>query len=117
MANVPLDCDKIYEKEVLDICKINSFMGIWQIFQAANVIGHPINSVYPANGNRNIRLDMNRKIWCHNQNLNLLECLNIMWTPMQVANTHPCHFVPLLKVVRKILLTKYMLNDTIVSNL
>ena len=100
MPNVPLDCAKIYDKEVLDICKINSFMGIWQIFQTANLIGHPINSVYPANGNRNIRLDMNRKVLCYNQNLNLLECLNVMWTPMQVANTRPCHFVPLLKVVR-----------------
>ena len=100
MPNVPLDCTKIYEKEVLDICKINSFMGIWQLFQAANMVGHPINSVYPANGNRNIPFDMNRKSWCKDENCNLLEPLHIMWTPMQVANTHPCHFVPLLKVVR-----------------
>ena len=100
MPNVPLDCTKIYEKELLDICKINSFMGIWQLFQAANMVGHPINSVYPANGNRNIWLDMNRKIWREDKNCNMLEPLHIMWTPMYVANTHPCHFVPLLEVVQ-----------------
>ena len=78
-------------------------MEIWQLFQTANMVGHPVNSVYPANGNRNIQLDMNRKILCQAENCNLLETLHIMWTPMQVANTCPCHFVPLLKVVREFL--------------
>ena len=96
-----LNVTDIYEQEVMDICKMNTFMGIWQIFQTCNLVGHPIRSVYPENTRKNIRLDMNRHIWCFDNSLNNSEILNIMWTPMQVANTHPCHFVPLLKVVRK----------------
>ena len=76
-------------------------MGIWQIFQAANVIGHLIRSVYP-NSNTNIRLDLNRVVYCFNDMQNPSEVLNTMWTPTQVANTRPCHFVPLLFVVRLI---------------
>ena len=95
-----LNVDNIYEKEVLDICKINTFMGIWQMFQTANLVGHPIKPVYPENTKRNIRLDINRYIWCFDNTLNHKEILNLMWTPMQVANTFPCHFVPLLKLVR-----------------
>ena len=54
-----LDVKKIYMKEVLDICKDGAFMGVWQLFQAANVLNCPIRSVYPDGGNGNIRLDLN----------------------------------------------------------
>ena len=67
---------------VMDICKLNTFMGIWQIFQTCNLVGHPIRSEYPENTNKNIRLDMNRHIWCFDNTLNNSEILNLMWTPM-----------------------------------
>ena len=85
---------------MLDIAKDNAYMGIWQVFQAANVIGHPIRSIYPENSNPNISLDLNRVVYCFNNMQNPSEVLNIMWTLTQVANTKPCYFVPLLFVVR-----------------
>ena len=96
----PLDVKKIYMKEVLDICKDGAFMGVWQLFQLANVLNCPIRSVYPNGGNANIRLDLNRIMWCIDSNANNRDPFVLMWTPMQVGNGRPCHFVPLLKVVR-----------------
>ena len=67
----------------------------------ANVIGCPIQSVYPDGGNKNIRLDLNWTMWCINNAQNSGNVLKIMWTPMQVGNGRlPVYFVPLLKVVR-----------------
>ena len=100
--NVVLDIANIYKCEVLDICKDGAYMGIWQIFQIANVIQSPVCSVYPQQTNPNIRLDLNRTIWCKNQISNGKEPINLMWTPMEVGNNRPCHFIPLLKVVRKV---------------
>ena len=96
----PLDVQKIYMKEVLDICKDGAFMGVWQLFQLANVLHCPVRSVYPEGGNANIRLDLNQVMWCINENFNSTDPFVVMWTPMQVGNGRPCHFVPLLKVVR-----------------
>ena len=41
------DVTQIYIQELLDICKDGGFMGIWQLFQIANVIQNPVSSVYP----------------------------------------------------------------------
>ena len=46
-TNRPLNVRQIYKSEVLDICKNAAFMGIWQVFQASNVIKHTMCSVYP----------------------------------------------------------------------
>ena len=98
--NRPLNVRQIYKSEVLDICKNGAFMGIWQVFQTSNVIKHPMHSIYPPGCNQSIRLDLNRPVWCINVNYNSREVVSIMWTPMQVGNNRPCHFVPMLKVVR-----------------
>ena len=98
--NRPLNVRQIYKSEVLDICKNGAFMGIWQVFQTSNVIKHPMHSVYPPGGNQSIRLNLNRPVWCINVNYNSRQVVPIMWTPMQVGNNRPCHFVPMLKVVR-----------------
>ena len=102
MPNTELDVSRIYKQEVLDICQDGAYMGIWQIFQTANVIQAPIRSVYPEQTNVNIQLDLNRIVWCNTENANTREPMHLMWTPMQVGNNRPCHFVPLLKVVRKL---------------
>ena len=94
------DVRAIYVQELLDICKDGAYMGIWQLFQVANVIENPLSSVYPEGGNINIRKDLNHKIFCKNEPANTKDPIILMWTRMQVGNCRPCHFVPLLKVVR-----------------
>ena len=94
-----VDVDDLYKKEVMDIRKDGALMGIWQVFQASNVVQHPIRSVFPHIGNPNVIKDMNRTVYCIDCQDNVKCSINIMWTPMQVKNSRPCHFVPLLKVV------------------
>ena len=89
---------KLYKREVLDICSDGAFMGIWHIFQVANVIKRPITSVHPRIENPNVREDLHRTVYCIDDNFNMQRPLKIMWTPMQVNGGHPCHFVPLLRV-------------------
>ena len=91
----------LYKQKVLDICKDGAYMGIWQIFQVANVIKRPVTSVHPKIGNPNVREDLHRTVYCINNTHNYKHPLYIMWTTMQVKGGHPCHFVPLLKVVHK----------------
>ena len=95
------DVRAIYVQELLDICKHGAYMGIWQFFQVANVLGNPVFSVYPDGGNVNIRKGLKHKIFCKNETANS-KSINLMWTLMQVDNGRPCHFVPLLKVVRRL---------------
>ena len=75
-------------------------MGIWQIFQVANVIKRPITSVHPRIGNPNVREDLHHTVYCIDDKYNLVRLLKIMWTPMQVNGGFPCHFVPLLCVLK-----------------
>ena len=87
------------EQEVLDICKDSAFCGIWQIFQACNVIHCPIQSIHPRIGNPNIREDLNRTVYCIDNDYNTRESVKVMWTPMQVKKMRLCHFVPLVRLV------------------
>ena len=41
-TGVELDAVALYKQEVLDITKNRAFMGIWQVFQATNVLKRPI---------------------------------------------------------------------------
>ena len=101
-TGVELDVVALYKQKVLDITKNRAFMGIWQVFQATNVLKRPIRSVFPHIGNENVIKDLNRTVYCIDTRHNAKSPINIMWTPMQVKNSRPCHFVPLLRVVRKI---------------
>ena len=58
-TSIPLDVLALYRQEVMDICKDGAYMGIWQIFQTANVLNRPICSVYPNIGNTNVVKDSN----------------------------------------------------------
>ena len=98
--NNVFDIEDIYKLEVLDICKDRAYIEMWQNFQIANVMQTPIRSVYPQQTNPYIGLDLSRMVWCKNVNANSREPINLMWTPMQVGNSQPCHFIPFLKVVR-----------------
>ncbi|VDI30724.1 Hypothetical predicted protein [Mytilus galloprovincialis] len=56
------EIERLYEREVLKICKNKSYMGIWQVFALASVLCRPIYSVYPNLGNPNVRRDLHRMI-------------------------------------------------------
>ena len=75
-----LNIRNIYQNEILGICKIGSYMGLWQLFQAANVLQNPIRSKHPTQGNKTIRRDINRRMWGLNDTWNSKSPINIMWT-------------------------------------
>ena len=87
----------------MDITNDGTYMGMWQIFQAANIVKRPICSVHPWIRNPNVSEDLHRTAYCINGSFNNQRKLHIMWTPMQVNNdSRPCHFVPLLKVEQNV---------------
>ena len=45
-TGVELDVVALYKQEVLDITKNRAFMGIWQVFQATNVLKRPIHQFF-----------------------------------------------------------------------
>ena len=91
---------RLYKQEVLDICEDGAYMGIWQIFQVANVIKRPVTSVDPKIGNPNVCEDLCHTVYCINNTHNNKHPLCIMWTPMQVNGGHPCHCKVLLLAIR-----------------
>ena len=95
-----LDVVKIYKQEVLTLSKMNTYCGLWQLAQAANVLRRPVMSVYPTELHEGMRLEFNRTFFCIDNKYNERDPVVIMWTPMQVSkNSYPVHFVPLLKAV------------------
>ena len=49
----------------MEIRKLAGYMGIWQLFQTANILRMPIQSVYPTGCSSNdTRSDMNRVVYC-----------------------------------------------------
>ena len=61
-----------YENELMTIRRDGSYMGIWQFYQAANVVRRPIGSVYPEGTNATVRCHINksyfplRSVWQKN---------------------------------------------------
>ena len=106
---VPLDVVKLYKQEVVEIRKLAGYMGIWELFQTANILRMPIQSVYPTGCSSNdTRSDMNRVVYCSDDAHNNATPIKIMWTPTQIKKQRPCYFVPLLQVVRKDICKMYM---------
>ena len=66
----------LYEQEVLDICADGTFCGIWQLFQACNVIHCPIQSIHRRIGNPNVRKDLNRTVYCINNEYNTCDSVS-----------------------------------------
>ena len=102
--NEPLDVVKTYKKEVMDLAQNNTYCGLWQMSQAANILRRPVRSIYPTELHDGMCLDFNRMFYCIDTKNNDKEPVVIMWTPMQVScNSYPIHFVPLLKAVSVII--------------
>ena len=93
---------KTYEEEVYMSRKSGEWMGMWQLFQAANCIQRPICSVYPDYLQDRIRRDLNRTIMPYDERFREREPIFIMWTPSTLQTCRPNHFVPLLKCTLKI---------------
>ena len=85
----------IYQREMLQVRKLGAEMGMWQIFQASNVLGRSIVSVFPMRGNPNYRSYFNRTVFPWNKEHRRNPPLTIMWTPSVVGGPVN-HFVPLL---------------------
>ena len=86
----------IYGLEIHSIAKLGTYMGLWQLAQAASVLSIPIHTIYPVRGESTIRYDFNRIFFPIEYPAERgEEPLVIMWTGMQ-PGTVPIHFVPLL---------------------
>ena len=87
----------LYAQELYECSRQNSYMGLWQIAQAASVVNMPIISVYPEGGDDMFRLDFHRKFYPVQtlKKVPKAECLMIMWTAIELGHV-PNHFVPLL---------------------
>ena len=46
---------EVYEHDILKQKQLGTYMGIWHLFQAANVLSRPIQSVFPIRGSSNFR--------------------------------------------------------------
>ena len=78
--------------------KDGAYCGMWQFYQASNIISCPIRSVYPVEFVSEVyRKDLNRTahpIQLHHREEKELA---IMWTPVRMAGK-PVHFVPLVQL-------------------
>ena len=100
----------IYAREINDCCKTDTYMGLWQLAQAASVLGCTIQSVYPQGGDPLMRLDFHRHFIPVLQNKpNEDSKIMIMWTGIRKGEV-PCHFVPLVPKKNKYFLDMYNLN-------
>ena len=87
--------ETVYEKEVMGITKSGSYMGIWQLFAATNVLGHPVRSVFPLRGSEVFRRDFNRMCFPLDGRHKRTKPITVMWTPT-VEHGPVHHFVPLV---------------------
>ena len=61
-AGETLDLTHIYNKEANDILRLGNFMGVFQLFALASVLGCPLVSVYPNKGDPVARKYLHRLI-------------------------------------------------------
>ena len=78
--------------------KEGSYCGMWQFYQAFNIINQPIRSVYLTGFvSEDYRKDLNRIAFPIRLHHREEKELAIMWTPMRMQGK-PVHFVPLVKL-------------------
>ena len=78
-----------YQHDVMEVVRPGAYCGLWQIAQAANILRHPIVSVFPQRNHRFVqRLDFNRTFFCTNEQYNSRRPLRIMWTCMRINANH-----------------------------
>ena len=87
--------ETIYKRDIIQVRKLGVEMGMWQIFQASNILGRPIVSVFPVRGNPGYRSYFNRTVFPWNREDRCNPAVTIMWTPSKAGGPIN-HFVPLL---------------------
>ena len=92
------DVIKYYEKEMFDMRQFSCESGIWQLHQAANVLGCVIQSIYPTvnAGFTTLRNDYHRLILPANLDT-VGSIVRIMWTKASYSSMRFGHFVPLVE--------------------
>ena len=108
----------LYFRELQDCCKINSYMGLWQIAQAASALDTPIQSVYPEGTDEVMRMDFHRLFFPVEVTPNTSDDpLIVMWTSV-MNGTVPSHFVPLLHkriqydpFIHRLIIMVYLFQD------
>lgn len=94
-----------YQAEVLDITKMCTFMGMWQLMAACNVFNMPLMSVYPSLGLKSHVSLLNRTLFPHGWKRNGQRpsySLNLFWsstrTDMAPEYWTANHVVPLMPI-------------------
>ena len=90
--------EKIYEHEVLSVAKLGQYCSMWQVYQATNVIGRPIVSVFPEGMIKEYRSRTNRTVLPIRLHLRQLDPVCIMWTKCSSNSPIPNHFVPVIHI-------------------
>ena len=85
-----------YKREMFNLRHFSSESGIWQFHQAANVLGCPIQSVYPHVALANLRNDFHRLILPNNLD-GAGSIVRILWAMCSWNSTRFGHLVPLVE--------------------
>ena len=85
-----------YKREMFNLRRFSSESGIWQFHQAANVLGSPIQSVYPHVALSNLRNDFHRLILPSNLD-GTGSTVRILWAMCTWNSTRFGHLVPLVE--------------------
>lgn len=97
------EVDFIYQREIMNITKDKTYMGMWQVFALASVLCKPTYSVYPNLGNKNVRKDLHRLVLPREERSD--SAVYIMWTTTRgdMVQQHwvPNHFVAVLPIEAK----------------
>ncbi|KAK3108762.1 hypothetical protein FSP39_015119 [Pinctada imbricata] len=91
--------ETINEREVMDMSKPKSFMGIWQLCALSSVLKMPLFSVYPKLGNPVLRKDLHRLLLPREMGT-CSETAYVLWTTTRndMSFFVPNHFVPVLPI-------------------
>ena len=85
--------EKNYQTDVKSIVRPGTYLGIWQLFALASVLGINVKSVYPNRGNPNVQRDLHRTIFPKEAS-STNKVIHIMWTTTRAEDMTQQHFVP-----------------------
>ena len=89
----------IYEIEVLNSTRRGNYCGMWQVYQAANILGRPIMSIFPHPGMiEEFRRRTNRMVYPIRIYKREREPVAVMWSKSRKDVHHEDHFVPIFKM-------------------
>ena len=86
----------IYRAEALALANPGQYCSMWQLYQASNVIGRPIFSIFPSGMIDAYRSRSHRIIYPITYCLRQNDPVCIMWTKISKTSPAPNHFVPVV---------------------